>query len=68
MRWLLDLFRCSHEKLSTPITLPAPPDVLTGKTVETYVVCLDCGRKFPYSWEKMKIMHAPPKRRPSSSL
>jgi hypothetical protein len=68
MRWLLDLFRCSHEKLSTPITLPAPPEALSDKPSETYVVCLDCGRKFPYSWEQMKIVTAPKPRRPTSSL
>ena len=24
----------------------------------TYVVCLDCGREFPYDWSEMKIVRS----------
>jgi len=24
----------------------------------TYVVCLDCGKEFPYSWEEMRVVDA----------
>jgi hypothetical protein len=27
----------------------------------TYIVCLDCGKEFPYDWQKMKVV-APAKR------
>ncbi len=26
----------------------------------TYVVCLDCGKEFPYDWSKMKVLSAAP--------
>jgi hypothetical protein len=28
------------------------PPQITG----TYVVCLDCGREFPYDWREMRIL------------
>jgi hypothetical protein len=53
------LFGCWHKNYSFPITakkgtknhLPHAARV-TG----TYVVCLDCGKEFPYDWNKMKIL------------
>jgi len=48
-------FGCSHKNTSFPITLPKkarqaePP-------LRTYIVCLECGRELPYSWDKMRIM------------
>ena len=52
------LLGCNHRNTSRPFT--------TRKTVgasgeqrsvaETYIVCLDCGKKFPYSLDEMKIM------------
>ena len=26
----------------------------------TYVVCLDCGREFPYDWKEMKMVRTKP--------
>ena len=26
----------------------------------TYVVCLDCGREFPYDWSQMKMLASKP--------
>jgi hypothetical protein len=51
------LFGCSHKSFSFPITKrrgqrgPAAA-TLTG----TYVVCLDCGKEFPYDWQEMKVL------------
>ncbi len=55
---LLDvLFGCTHKRFTFPITLRAgkrrsEAAVLTG----TYVVCLDCGREFPYDWRQMRVV------------
>lgn len=55
---LVDMFfGCWHKNYSFPITTrkgqrrsgAAAP---TG----TYVVCLDCGREFPYDWQEMKVL------------
>ncbi|MES2222485.1 MAG: hypothetical protein V4587_16160 [Acidobacteriota bacterium] len=42
------LFGCSHGHLTRPFTLQS----------SSYKVCLDCGRHFPYSLEKMRILHS----------
>lgn len=55
--------RCSHRKISQPFAasssvrrainsdwdMPAPVG-------HHYVVCLDCGKKFQYDWNKMRII------------
>jgi len=51
------VFGCWHSHYSFPITVKAgsrrgQEASLTG----TYVVCLDCGREFPYDWDEMKIV------------
>ncbi len=51
------LFGCWHERYSFPITSKStqrrsPAASLTG----TYVVCLDCGKEFPYDWQAMKVL------------
>ncbi|HET9742748.1 MAG TPA: hypothetical protein VFQ00_08365 [Terriglobales bacterium] len=28
----------------------------------TYVVCLDCGKEFPYDWQEMKLVSATPRK------
>jgi len=38
------LFRCQHRNLSRPMG-----------TGETYVVCLDCGKRFAYDWKEMRV-------------
>jgi len=56
MSWLLAiynffyeiLFGCGHGHMTRPFTLQA----------HSYKVCLDCGRQFPYSLEKMRTLHA----------
>jgi len=34
-----------------------------GALTGTYVVCLECGREFPYDWEEMKVITSPAERR-----
>lgn len=47
------LFGCTHRKTSFPIsTRAAKAHSKTG----TYVVCLDCGKEFPYNWEEMRLV------------
>jgi len=52
------IFGCWHRRYSFPITAKkgssnhSPAASVTG----TYVVCLDCGKEFPYDWERMKIL------------
>lgn len=46
------LFRCSHRRITRPIT----PVVKTAQARgDTYVVCLDCGKQFSYDTKEMRI-------------
>jgi hypothetical protein len=55
---LFDLvFGCSHKRCSFPMSTRgakrrSPAASLTG----TYVVCLDCGKEFPYDWKAMRVI------------
>lgn len=51
------LFGCWHKNYSFPITARGikrrtPAASVTG----TYVVCLECGKEFPYDWKQMKVL------------
>jgi hypothetical protein len=48
------LFRCSHRRLSRPVTPTSKGkgDIPRGVT---YIVCLDCGGRFGYDLNKMKM-------------
>jgi hypothetical protein len=50
------MFGCSHKRTTFPIT-PARRTQLSADSARrgTYVVCLDCGKEFDYSWKDMKI-------------
>jgi len=50
-------FRCGHRRTSFPRRPATPRGEQEG---EMYVVCLDCGKRFPYDWERMRIA-SPPK-------
>ncbi len=50
------LFGCTHRNMTFPISLRAGKPPRTVGHFETYVVCLDCGREFPYSWDEMRIL------------
>lgn len=59
-RFLDVLFGCCHKRYSFPITVKSARRTnqaasLTG----TYVVCLDCGKEFPYDWRHMKVVSLP---------
>jgi hypothetical protein len=47
-------FDCRHKQTSFPVTLKIrnKTDTHSG----THVVCFDCGREFPYDWDKMKVI------------
>lgn len=55
---LLDMvFGCSHKRRSFPITTRgAQRRSDAAKVTGTYVVCLDCGKEFPYDWQAMKMI------------
>jgi hypothetical protein len=52
------LLGCNHRNTSRPFTTRKKSGASgEQRTVsETYIVCLDCGKKFPYSWEEMKVL------------
>ena len=64
------LFGCWHKNYSFPITarkgstLQNEAARLTG----TYVVCLDCGKEFPYDWSRMKVITAAPNEAETEEL
>ncbi len=54
---------CNHRKTSQPFT--AAPTVrasanddweAVGAGPSHYVVCLECGKKFTYDWQRMRIV------------
>ena len=44
------LFRCRHRSLSQPMS---PRWSVPAR--DTYVVCLDCGKRLPYDWQHARI-------------
>jgi hypothetical protein len=62
-RFVSSLFGCAHHHCTFPITAKKLGAVTSdGKPSKTtYVVCLDCGKEFPYDWQQMKLT-APAKR------
>lgn len=51
LNWLLELiFGCNHQRTTFPITAFDAK----GKGAYTYVACLDCGRRYEYSWVQMR--------------
>ena len=57
------IFGCWHSHYSFPITVRKgvrrnAAASLTG----TYVVCLDCGKEFPYDWHEMKMIDSDTQR------
>ena len=46
------LFRCSHRRLTRPVTPVSKTGVPQGSA---YVVCLDCGKQFAYDTREMRI-------------
>ncbi len=57
------LFGCSHKNYSFPITAKASKRRSEAASVTgTYVVCLECGKEFPYDWREMKVVTMPSKK------
>ncbi len=52
------VFGCWHKRYSFPITLRGKlrRNTAAASLTGTYVVCLDCGREFPYDWAQMKTL------------
>jgi len=62
------IFGCWHKRCSFPITVRGKLRRRAAASVTgTYVVCLDCGREFPYDWNEMKRVKVVTKRRTASS-
>jgi hypothetical protein len=57
-RFVNTLFGCAHRHCTFPITARKLDSVsIQGKpSTATYIVCLDCGKEFPYDWELMKVV------------
>jgi hypothetical protein len=54
---------CSHKKISQPFTAQIARAAAVGAhwdnigpAVSHYVVCLECGKKFTYDWNQMRIV------------
>ncbi len=64
---LLDaLFGCSHRNYSFPITVRRGERSRAASVTGTYVVCLDCGKEFPYDWKHMRVISQP--QEPAGSI
>ena len=50
------LFGCWHRKYSFPFTARGSRRSAAAQVTGTYVVCLDCGKEFPYDWKQMKVV------------
>src|SRR5271166_5882758 len=62
------LFGCWHRRRSFPITVRGKQRRIAAASVTgTYVVCLDCGREFPYDWDRMKSVKVATKPQTNTS-
>lgn len=52
------LFGCWHKHYSFPITAKKGQASTShaANVTGTYVVCLDCGKEFPYDWKEMRVL------------
>ena len=57
------VFGCWHKRCSFAITVRGKlrRDTAAASVTGTYVVCLDCGREFPYDWSQMKMLASTPR-------
>ena len=56
---------CTHARYRFPISVRAGQrrPKAAGMT-GMYVVCVDCGKEFAYSWDEMRVIFASPVRSP----
>jgi len=60
-------FGCWHKNYSFPITTRAGQRrSAAALPTGTYVVCLDCGKEFPYDWHEMRVVS--PSSKPAAAL
>jgi len=50
-----NIFGCSHNRTTFPLTPSRRSKLPEGARRGTYIVCLDCGKEFDYSWKEMRI-------------
>ena len=64
------LFGCWHKNYSFPITAKKGSNnhSYAASVTGTYVVCLDCGKEFPYDWNQMKVLTREPEHTESAPL
>lgn len=53
------MFGCMHSNYSFPLTPKDRQHPEAASLTGSYVVCLECGREFPYDWRQMKIVTQP---------
>ncbi len=53
------LFGCTHRNYTFPRTAKAGQRPQAAELTGTYVVCLDCGKEFPYDWQRMRVITNP---------
>jgi hypothetical protein len=62
------LITCRHKRTSFPMSAPTGRESLIPWRYP-YVVCLDCGKEFPYQWQQMRIIvRQPQTSRPARSM
>jgi hypothetical protein len=49
------IFGCAHDRTTFPLTPLRHSDSSEKYLHTTYVVCLDCGKEFEYSWKEMRM-------------
>jgi hypothetical protein len=52
---MMSWFRCTHKKKSLPITRRRKDNEI-NRLADTYVVCLSCGEKIPYSFSESRVL------------
>jgi len=63
---LLDLLLgfCTHDRCTFPMRpKPGQRRSEAARATGVYIVCLHCGKEFPYSWEEMRVVSTPNPRR-----
>jgi len=71
MSKLLDLLLgfCAHDRCTFPISFkPGQPRPEAAKVTGVYVVCLDCGKEFAYSWDEMRMVSGPSREKPRRTM
>ncbi len=63
------LFGCWHRRRTMPISPRVGPGGRKRPApFDTYVVCLDCGKEFPYDWKTMRALTPAEIKRSTATL